>query len=193
MRTAWRAASAAVVGTILSVAGCGTTPDPVFYTLNTGGAPPAGTSSLSVVVGPVTLPDAVDRPQLVVSANENRVKIEEFHRWAEPLKTEIPRVIAAHLGRLLGTSSTGSSSQLAIAEPDYRVLIDVQRFDSRSERVAVDALWTVRARSGSARTGHTRVVETVSGTGYDALVAAHSRALATVSKEIGETIQALQR
>lgn len=194
MRTVWRAALATLFGKIVFVAGCGTTPAPVFYTLNAGGVPPAAASSLSVVVGPVTLPEAVDRPQLVVSASGNRVKIEEFHRWAEPLKTEIPRVIAAQLGRELGTGNTASSSQLAIADPDYRVVVDIQRFDSRrGEEVVVEALWTVRARSGSSRTGRARARETISGASYDSLVAAHGRALATVSRKIGEAIQALQR
>ena len=195
MTMSWRTAAVVLVVAAALVAGCGTTPEPVFYTLGAEAGPArAGTSSLSIVVGPVTLPDAIDRPQLVISTTGNRVQIEEFHRWAEPLKTEIPRLVAAYLGRQLGTGNTASSSQLAIAEPDYRVVIDVQRFDSRrGDAVVVETLWTVRARSGQVRTGHTRAQERVSDASYDALVAAHGRALATVSQEIGNAIQVLQR
>ena len=39
----------------------------------------------SVWVAPVTLPEAVDRPQLVVRVTPNRVAILDGHRWAEPL------------------------------------------------------------------------------------------------------------
>jgi uncharacterized protein len=193
MITVWRAALAALVGASALVTGCGTTPDSVFYMLSGGGEAPAATSTLSVVVGPVTLPDAVDRQQLVISTTGNRVQIEEFHRWAEPLKSEIPRVIAAQLRRQLGTPSTASFSDVAIIDPDFRVLIDVQRFESRrGEAATVEALWTVRSRNGRARTGHTLAREPVADGSYDALVAAHGRALAAVSKEIGNAIQAFQ-
>lgn len=188
-------ALAVSIGVAAIAAGCGTTPEPAFYTLATeAGAAGDRARALSVVVGPVTLPEAVDRPQLVINAAGNRVEIKEFHRWAEPLKAEIPRVIAANLGRQLRTSSTASSSQLAIVEPDYRVVIDVQRFDSRpGEQALIEALWNVRARSGASRTGHTRAQEAVSGASYDALVAAHRRALTILSRDIGEAIEALQR
>jgi len=175
------------------VAGCGTTPDSTFYTLNTeAGAENAGKSTISIVVGPVTVPEAVDRAQLVISATGNRVTIEEFHRWAEPLKAEIPRVIAAQLGRDLDTPNTGTSSDVAIADPDFRVLLDVQRFESQlGGDATVDALWTVRGREGKRATGRTLARESAAGS-YGSLVAAHRRALATVSRAIAEAIKSLQ-
>ncbi len=174
-------------------AGCGTTPDSTFYTLNTeAGAENAGKSTISIVVGPVTVPEAVDRPQLVISATGNRLKIEEFHRWAEPLKAEIPRVIAAQLGRDLGTSRTAAFSDVALADPDFRVLIDIQRFESqRGGNAAVDALWTVRTREGKSVTGRTIARESAEDS-YESLVAAHRRALATVSRAIAAAIQSMQ-
>jgi uncharacterized lipoprotein YmbA len=183
-----------LAGAAALAGGC-SSPDPVFYTLRADPAPArSGTSSISIVVGPVTLPEAVDRPQLVTSTGENRVEIQEFHRWAQPLKSEIPRVVAAQLGRQLGTANTGVLSDVAISEPDYRVLIDVQRFDSRrGEAATVEALWTVRARSGGTRTGHTRAQERVADASYEAMVAAQGRALGAVSTEIGNAIEALQR
>ena len=194
MMTVWRATLIALTGVTAMIAGCGTTPDSVFYTLSTPAPASGGNSSLSVVVGPVTLPADVDRPQLVTRTGENRVEIQEFHRWAQPLQAEIPRVISADLGRQLDTLNTGVFSDVAISDPDYRVLIDVQRFDlRRGESATVAALWTVRSRSGSTRTGYTQAEERVADASYEAMVAAQSRALGVVSKEIGNAIQALQR
>jgi len=175
-------------------AGCGTTPDSTFYTLNAeAGAGSARKSAISIIVGPVTVPESVDRPQLVISTTGNRVKIEEFHRWAEPLKAEIPRVLAAQLGRELDSPNTGISSDVAIAEPDFRVLIDIQRFESQlGADATVDALWTVRARGGKNVTGRTVARDPAPGS-YEALVAAHGRALATVSRAIAEAVQSLRR
>jgi len=175
-------------------AGCGTTPDSVFYTLRAADPSPAASVSVSIVVGPVTLPETVDRPQLVVSTGGNRVEIAEFHRWAEPLKSEVPRVIASHLGRQLETSRAGIFTDVSISDPDYRVLIDIQRFElRRGEDSVVEALWTVRTRAGATRTGHTRAREQVADASYEAMVAAQSRALGVVSRDIGNAIQALQR
>ena len=72
------------------------------------------------------------------------------------------------------------------------MLVDIQRFDSvLGEAVTIDALWTVRrAAGGATKTGRSSVRETVSGAGFDALVAAHSRALASVSRDIAGAIRA---
>ncbi len=194
MKPVWRAVLATLVAMTALAAGCGTTPGSVFYTLQAGDPPPAGGSTLSVIVGPVTLPEAVDRPQLVVSTGGNRVEIAEFHRWAEPLKREIPRVIASHLGRQLGTTSAGVFTDVSISDPDYRVLLDVQRFElRRGEETVVEALWTVRARAGTTRSGHTRVQERVADASYEAMVAGQGRALAAVSKAVGDAIQSMRR
>ena len=77
-----------------ALAGCSRSPQITFYTLEPGvqsevTAPT--TAAPSVSVGPVTLPDMVDRPQLVVRVAATRMDILEAHRWAEPLKSEIPR------------------------------------------------------------------------------------------------------
>jgi len=72
-----------------------------------------------------------------------------------------------------------------------RVRVDIVQFDSMpGEAVAIDALWTVHvAGRTTLLTGRSTVREPVSGSGYDALVAAHSRALATVSRDIAAAIR----
>src|SRR5215475_13908767 len=64
-------------------AGCGSTPASRFYTLSAAASAPAATASnLSVVVGPVSVPPVVDRPQIVVTTGPNQVRLEEFNRSA---------------------------------------------------------------------------------------------------------------
>ena len=146
----------------------------------------------AVVVGPVTLPELVDRPQLVVRVAANRVAILESQRWAEPLKSEIPRVIAEDLGRLLGSSRVSSYLQHSGPDADCRVLLDIERFEaSPGEAVSVDAVWSLRrGAGGTPETGRSRVREPVRGEGYDALVAAYGRALLAVSADLARAVQA---
>ncbi len=173
------------------LAACGSSPESRFYTLDPAAAGAGEARDVSVVVAQAAIPQAVDRPQIVVLAGENRIAIEEFQRWASPLKDEIPRVIALNLARLLGSPRVASSVD-AIPSPDYRVLLDVQRFESvPGESATVEVLWTVRAKAGAAKTGRTIAREVPAGKDYGALAAAHSRALAAVSRDIAAAIREL--
>jgi uncharacterized lipoprotein YmbA len=180
-----------------AAAACGATAPSHFYTLEatatSDGAPAA---DYTVAVGPVTVPAAVDRPQFVIQTGPNRVSVDEFNRWAAPLNDAIARVVAGDLAALLGTPRV-ATAPLANFDPAYLVTLDIQRFDSSpGESVLVEAVWVVRASSGgttgggAVRSGRTVAREPVQGGGYDALAAAHSRALAQVSRDIATAIQA---
>lgn len=187
--------SAAVFLTISSLTGC-SSPREAYYTLSAAGAingaaPAGGESAYSVAVGPITLPEVVDRPQFVLRTGPNEVTFVELHRWAGPLKSEIPRIIADNLAADLNVKRVAAYPQSAGDNADYRVLVDIQRFDSTvGESVTIDALWTVkRASDGALQTGRSTAQESGSGGTYDAMVAAHSRALATISREIADAIR----
>jgi uncharacterized lipoprotein YmbA len=85
------------------------------------------------------------------------------------------------------------SPQALSADADYRAAIEVQRFESAlGEAATLDAVWMVsRPKDGKSRTGRTTVREAVSETSYDALAAAHSRALARLSRDIADAVRAL--
>jgi uncharacterized lipoprotein YmbA len=175
------------------LAACGASPKERYYTLTPdSGAPVTGTSSLSVAVGPVSVPAAVDQPQIVAQVGANQVAMYEYQRWASPLKGEIARVIAANVASELGTSRVWSYAQTTLGTADYQVLVDIQRFESvLGEAVTIDALWTIRpAEGGTAKTGRSSVRQATAGNGFDALAAAHSRALARVSQDIAAAIRA---
>jgi len=173
----------------LLAAGCASTPAPRFYTLSAQieSAPYAPAPSVSVAA--VTVPDVVDRPQLVVAVNANEVIILEQHRWAEPLKGELGRVIAENLSRMTGNAHIAAYPQNASLNADYRVLVDFQRFSGQPQgAVVLEALWSLRAANGETlRSGRARAQQTAEG-GYDALVAAYSRALASISAEIAAAL-----
>ena len=172
------------------LAGCSSPPKTNFYTLSSPAAPARtdAKAPYSVALGPVGLPEALDRPQMVLRTGANQVAIAEFERWAGPLKNEIALAIAENLRPLLGSASVFTYPQGTSA--DIAVSVDVQRFDSApGEAATVEVLWQVRPAKGAARSGQTSVRE-AAGPGYDALVAAHGRALASVSRDIAAAIRA---
>lgn len=174
-----------------AAAGCASAPAR-FYTLaSTATADGAPAAHYGVLVGPVSVPASVDRPEFVVQVAPNRVDVDEFNRWAAPLNDGIARAVAGDLAVLLGTSDV-AVAPLANFNAAYRVTINVQRFDSvQNQSVLIDAVWAVqRTAGGDTRAGRTVANEAVQGDGFDALAAAHSRALAAVSADIAAAIRA---
>ena len=191
-----RLVSAFAIPWIVAVlaAGCAT-PTSRFYTLSTTPAPAGTPVAYSVAVGPVTIPAVIDRPQIVVSTSPNQVQLDEFNRWAAPLQSNIARVVADNLASILGTTRVSLFPQTMSAAADYRVAIQVQRFDTApGDAASLEALWTItRTKDGTAETGRTSVRESSPSGGYDGVAAAHSRALARLSRDIADAIQALAR
>lgn len=180
------------------VASCASPPSR-FYTLSPvaapAGAPAAKSSALAVVVGPVSIPEIVDQPQIVVSTGPNQVSLDEFNRWASPLANNISRVVAQDLVAMLGTPRVSLFQQALNVDADFRVAIEVQSFESTpGDAATLDAAWSVRrTRDAKVQTGRTSVREPASGGGFDALAAAHSRALARLSQDIANVILAFDR
>lgn len=188
-------APAAVAALLFALlAGC-TSPPSRFYTLSATQSPAAPPSPLTIAVGPVSIPAAVDRPEMVVTSGPNQVSLQEFERWASPLDDEIARVVAENLSTLLGAPRVTQADQGTNRDAAYRVAIEVQRFDSNpGQGTALSAVWTVRrATDDRNQGGRTDARVPASGPGFDAVAAAHSRALAQLSQDIAAAVQALER
>jgi uncharacterized protein len=177
------------------VAACASAPPPKFYTLSRTAAPGAPPSTISVVVGPVSIPSVVDQPQIVVSSSANQVTMDEFNRWASPLANNISRVVADNLADLLGTSRVSLFQQSLNVDADFRAAIEVQTFESvPGDAATMNAVWVVRrTRDGKFESGRTAVREATGDKSYDALAAAHSRALSQLSQDIAAAVRTLSR
>jgi uncharacterized lipoprotein YmbA len=193
MMSRLRAFTIACALTAALVTGC-SSPPAHFYTLSATAAPGSVQSKLSVAVGPVSVPEMIDRPQIVVSTGANQVSIDDFNRWASPVQDNLVRVVAENLVAILGTPRVTLYPTLA-ADVDFRVQIEVRNFESMpGKQASLDAVWTVRRlKDGKTETGRTSVRETIPESGYDALAAAHSRAVARMSQDIADAVRALDR
>ncbi len=177
------------------LAGCAGSPASRYYTLaspvpsgSTGASSSAGPA---VSVGPVTIPALVDRPEIVVTVGRNEVWLDEYHRWAAPLADAIGLALVGQLAALLPSPQVTLLSQSPGGPTGARVAIEVQRFDSvPGSHALLDAAFTVHDTvTGRTTTGRTTVREPVREPGYDALAAAHSRALARLAADITTAIR----
>ena len=177
---------------VLLLAACATSPPSHFYTLSGPPAPTTQAAAPSVTVGPVAIPAVVDRPEIVVTIADNEVWIDEFNRWAGPLSDGIALAAAENLAAALATPRVTLLTQ-ASGAADYAVAIEVQRFDSAPGAYAlVDAVYTVR-RNADGRTagGRTTDRQVPADKSYEALAAAHSRAIARLASDIAGALRGL--
>ncbi|HEX3096499.1 MAG TPA: PqiC family protein [Usitatibacter sp.] len=178
---------------LVLAAACGSTaPKERYFTLaapDRGGPPPASDQP-SIFVGPVSVPDAVDRTQMVLITGPNQVDVSDDDRWAELPRNAIASTVAQILGRELGTSRVFSSRAASGTPVDYRVSIEVRRFDSSlAEGATIDAVWTVTSPSGPARNGHAFAHEPAASHDPAGVAAAHGRALERITREIARSIR----
>ena len=182
-----------VLGLALGLlAACGATPQERFYTLSAAAAAPAGAmpAAAAIFVGPVAVPDAVDRLPMVLTTGPNQVEIADLHRWAEPLEAAIPRVVAENLRRELGAANVAWSRHASGGTYAQRVAIEVQRFESSvADGATLDAIWTVTPAKGAARTGRSVIREPASSADPAGIAAAHSRALARLAADIAPALK----
>jgi uncharacterized lipoprotein YmbA len=144
------------------------------------------------VLGPVTIPPAVDRPQLVVRQNAVRLVALEQERWAEPLREAVPRVLADSMRSHL-PNATVTSQTTAAPHPDVRVVVDVTRFEAiAGQEVIIEAHWWLRsqgAKGGPEGSSVARVAVRGGPQDYDAIVAAEAAALEEIGSDLSRAVE----
>jgi uncharacterized lipoprotein YmbA len=182
----------------LLATGCATTPEARFYSLTApGDGAVAAEGGPSLAIGPVDLPRYLDRPQMVSRAGDNRLLVDEFNRWGGALDQEITAVLAQALGQRLGTQRVYAYPSRIAAEVDYRIALEVRRFDGElGGDVALEAAWSlVDDRTGAIlRTRRVDYREATAGPDHAAYVAALQRTLQRLAEELAaELNQAVKR
>jgi uncharacterized lipoprotein YmbA len=170
-----------------------------FYVLSSHpGTPVSGTSTerpLSLGLGPLTLPEIYDRPQIITRGEANQIVLAEFDRWGGDLNKDLGRTLARNLMTRLNTDSIVPYPWSSRYAPDFQVTIRVFRFDGvPGEDAVFEGIWRVldAARGCELAAGQFSIKEATGGPGYPALVNAMSRAVATLSQSIAEQVAVTQ-
>lgn len=172
------------------VAGCAQ-PSKTFYVLTASGPVPSG-GGMGIGVGPITLAEYIDRPNLVIQQAPNQLAVAEDHRWAGDLSASIARVTAANLGRALKTGNVRTYPWLRDDEIRYQVTLDIRQLHSESDGHAViEAGW----RAYSLPDRHLKASKTftdrepLDSDGYNSSVAAQSRLLGRLAENIASSLR----
>jgi uncharacterized lipoprotein YmbA len=183
---------------VFLLASCSTAPAVRYYTLNPffemqpDSSQAVSGDTLAIGVGPVEFPKFLDRPQIVTRKSQNRVEVSEFHRWAGSFSGEFLRVLARNISMLLPADRVAAYPWIDQFSPVYRIPLTVEQFDGRfGGNVVLNVTWSVwnQKDANEPVMKNTRIKEPVSGENYDALVAAQSRAIGTLSRAIVDEIE----
>lgn len=183
----------------LLLAGCARTAQVSYYQLSAlpaaRTAPTTAEAGTRVIgIGPVRLPEYLDRPQLVTRLTPNRLQLADSHRWAEPLGDNIPRVVGENLSVLLGTDRILLHPWPSTRTTDYQLLVEVLRFENEGDGAArLVARWSVKSRDGGMVLPERRSSHLVpaAGRGQEGLVAALNGALENFCREIAQELAPL--
>ncbi len=189
------AARAALLGGVLALTGCAGSETVRYYVLSATLAGPSGAAvrDIPVGVGPVELPEYLDRPQIVTRTSQNELNVADFDRWAESLKDNTIRVLAENLAMLLPSQRVSVYPWKRATPVDYQITVQVSRFDRMENGESVFAMrW--RVLDGGGRELLSRIStyrETPAGSDYAATVAAMNRNLEAFSRDVAIMIEAL--
>lgn len=150
---------------------------------------------MTIGVGPVHIPEYLDRPEIVTRINPNELKLAELDIWAEPLQVNFTRVLVENISRLLSTEPVAVFPWKASPQIDLQIDIELVRLDGDiAGKAFLIAQWSILDSSKSILfSKKSQYTESAGGTDYSALVAAQSRMIGALSHDIAETIKYLIR
>jgi uncharacterized lipoprotein YmbA len=152
-------------------------------------------NALAIGIGPITLPIYLDRAQIVTRISRNELEVDEFNRWAEPLKENFFRVLAENLSVLLNTIDVSIYPRRILTPVNNQVAIDVTRFDVTSDGQALlIAYWAILGQDGRKILLKKKSIlrADTASRDYKDIVAAQNQVLSELSRAIAAEIKKLQ-
>ncbi len=189
-----------VFAIVMMMAGCASTAPTRFYSLNSIIGPETETravstdQNISIGVGPIEIPDYLDRPHIVTRTGQNEIKIDDFNKWAGSLKNDISRVISENLSALLSARRVYVYPFKSYIPLEYQIVVNITRFEGLpGGDVMLKADWTILGGKEKKVILMDEVSfnEQTDGKYYDSLIAAKSRVMANLSRDIAAALKTI--
>lgn len=182
-----------LISLLAALAACSSSPPVQLYQLRAEAAEaePAAPAraSTSWALGPVLLPDYLDRDAIVRPSGQAALLVVPTQRWAEPLRDAVPRLLQQDLARLRGADQVWRLPLPPGVKADRQLRVEVQRLDAEAggRTVVLQARWTLLDPSGASRprVSERRIEVMARDDSTDALVAAHRSAIWRLAQAIG--------
>ena len=154
----------------------------------------ANLRNIGILVGPIRMALYLDRADIVIRDSQNQIRLAEFSQWAGPLQENFSRVLAENLSILLATDKVGIFPGTRAMVFDFNVTVDVTRFDGiPGQKADLRARWAIldKDRKKMLFENHSALSQPTKDESMEALIAAESRILSDLSREIAEAVKVL--
>jgi uncharacterized protein len=153
---------------------------------------PTATQDLVIGLGPIHIPEYLNRPQMIVATSQNQYRLSEEHRWAERLDQNISHALFKSLPRQLGTDRIVRYPWSQRHTIDYQVGIDILEFNINANGQSIlIAQWYVKSKDKPTIDKRSEYKSPASTTDHEMMVKAQSQCLTKLGKEISETLRQL--
>jgi len=152
-------------------------------------------TKITLGIGPIELPESLDRTQIASRLDNQRLTYSDFNRWSGSLRDGFATVLMEDIAvQLPEQTATALFPWAKHFQPSHRLVVSVSQFDGQlGGEVILAARWTVTSGDGQdslATRKSTIRIKTV-GDQYQDLVSAQSQALAELSTEIATALASL--
>jgi len=180
------------VALLLLVSACSSSPPVQLYQLRAD--PPGPALQITAVagerwaLGAVQLPEYLDRDALLRPSGQAGLTALTGHRWAEPLRDAVPRLLQQDLARLRGADQVWRAPVPPGVVVGRQLRVEIQQLEARADGLGVvlAARWMLIDPSGKspAQVFDGRIEVPSSEATPDALVSAHRAALWQLAQQV---------
>ena len=167
--------------------------DTRFYTLSS--LPPSSntTGKLRIGVGPLEIPQLINRPQIVSRKNQAEIIMSENHQWGGSHREELLQTITDNLSSLLKTESIEQYPWKYSFKPNYQIRINIERLDGElGKSVMLKARWRLIRYNKEILVKRAVISTKVKGRAYSDYVNAISTVIKLFSQKISKEISSLR-
>ena len=132
---------AASLSLLLLLTACGSSPPSHLYRLTAASGALGGEQQPSLGIGPIEIPEFLNRSALVYTRGENRLLVSGTDLWGEPLAQGVQRIMGLNLAQLLNTENLSYFPWDSRHPPQYGVRISVLDLDANDQEATLTADW----------------------------------------------------
>lgn len=145
-------------------------------------------------IGPVRIPEYLNRPQMVTRAKDNLLTFAQFDRWAEPLDSTILRLLDEDITAMLPGSETVKFSWSILVPVKYQATVDIIQMESDLDNnLKLVSRWTIFDLESKELifTKRSEISSPIEPHDYSGMSSALSNVAADLSREMAQELSVL--
>lgn len=180
-----------LLAVLVATGGCSSLRESNYYLMSPV-APAQPAESLRTTqlgIGPVTLPDYLERPNIVTRESVSRVRVAPDDKWAAPLEAHLAELMAENLRTRLDMVAVPVYPWPPATRVDLQLTMEILDLIYYQGKVQLAVRWRLLDRPSTALVDRLSRYEEDSGPEYDQMVDAMARAVGHLSDEIAATVR----